>query len=354
MPYLVLCDTAMTDTCALHLSFIVESHHTPAQLLSRVPPAKAGSSAQQIMAYDQSQCRGIIYQSNAPLSNAGLKVLELAERSRDQQYHDSTEADSGPLSMPSESSRSPRRGSGAHSIPNITTTAKRRRSTQIGVLEQGGIGPDLDRARSRIEGNTLQDAGPSSNDLWSAALRLLVLSREVPPQSSTKLPAPSFATGATKAKAPIIKTLTIPGVSKPKTLKPLTPLIVEKDPNQPSNPWNTGFRKKSDSIPPTPKVIPPTPLTPKTKIEKNRPPRIEKIYRTRLPCGFSEHAWAKILGYTVDAESILSFDQQLSILHYAIDRSTLSREREALGLTVATQIWRILEATGCLTYEMDI
>ena len=380
VPYLVFSDTGMTETCALHLSFIVEGHHLPEQLLTYVPPVKSGSYTQQLVAYHESQCRGIIYRPNAALGNAGLKVLELAERRRDQQRCKASEADVESPSSPSNAAHSRRRTSAVTTGTGNTAAAKRRQSTQAGDFDHDGIEAELDRARSRIQGNTLQDAGSHSNDLWGAALRLLAVGRYISPQEGHEVQpsilaeAPSQAPTAPtvpKAKAPIVKTLSIPGVSKPKVLKPLIPLTTEKDPNQPinpwktspwnKNPWNTDFGKKGEDVPPTPSIIPPTPLSPKTEpetpkaiVEKTTILSKEDIYRARFACGFSEAIWAKILGHLIGADGILSEDQQLSVLRYAIDRNTLSKEGEALGLTFATQIWRILEATGCLTYDMDV
>ena len=355
VPYLVVCNTTMTDTCALYLSYIVEAHHTPNQLLPRVPQVKAGVLAQQIQAYDESHCRGIIYHSNQQLSNAGLKVLELAEKRRDHHRGRTDTADSESVLDLSEANKSARRASGSSSKGTVITGSKRRRSTPTGSLDLGGEGADLDRARSRIQGDTLQEAGPYANDLWKFTLRLLVLCRDVQPQNQLRP-----ASAKSLVKPPIVKTLTIPGVSKPKTLKPLTPLVAEKDPNQPLSPWNVIVSKKNEDIPPTPTIIPPTPFTPKADIEslKGTNENIQssnngKNYRSVLPCGFSEYTWAKTLAYVAGAHSILSTDQQLSVLRYAVDRSTLGKEREALGLTFATQIWRILEATGSLAYEMD-
>lgn len=358
VPYLVLCNTAMTETCALHLSFIIEGHHMPGQLLGRVPPAKAGPPAQQIMAYNESQCRGIIYHSNTQLGNAGLKVLQLAETKRDQRHHDASELDSKPLSDVSESSKSSRGAPKASVMTSNATTAKRRRSTQTGAIGDDGVATELDHARSKIQGNTLQEMGPSSNYLWRAALQLLAMGRYLLPQTSARRPTQSPTPAAPKT---IIKTLSIPSPSKPKRLQPLTPLTIDKDPNRPMNPRNTNFRKKAEAVPAITNIITPTTLnpksgreTPKIAAENKALPGAEKAYRSRLPCGFPEHAWAKILGHVVGVEGILSDDQQLSVLRYATDRRTLNKEREALGLASATQIWRVLEATGCLAYEMDV
>ena len=45
-------DTSMTESCALHLSYIIPLHPTSTQLLKRVPPAKAGPSAQRLLSYN--------------------------------------------------------------------------------------------------------------------------------------------------------------------------------------------------------------------------------------------------------------------------------------------------------------
>ena len=35
-----------------------------------------------------------------------------------------------------------------------------------------------------------------------------------------------------------------------------------------------------------------------------------------------------------------------------MDRRTLSQEKESLGKLKSAQIWKVLDATGCLAYEM--
>lgn len=383
MPYLVLCDTSMTETCALHLSYIIENHHTPRQLLTRVPPVKAGPLAQQLNSYDEElHCQGIVYRPNSRLNSTGMKVLELAERRRKIQFGDIDEANCGPFTDTKDSGKPPRRPSGTGSRPIID--AKRRLSTHKGGLDQGEEGADLDRARSRIQGNTLQEAGPLSNELWRAALRMLVLGRDIQlprEDNPPRTPAIPAAAEAPKGKGPIIKTLTIPGYVKPQPLKSLTPMkplsslkplppldpfpplqplaplmMMDKDPNQPITPWNSKLRKKSESIPFPPNTNSPrkAPECSTPAVEGKHPSQTDKVYRAQLPCGFSEDAWRRILGHCASANGTLSADQQLSILRYAMDRRTLIKESEVLGLTFATQIWRILEATGCLTYELDV
>lgn len=359
VPYLVFSDTAMTDICALHLSFLIATHHTPAQLLPHVPTAKAGIPANQILAYDEDpRCRGIIYHPNVQLGNAGLRVLELAERRRVDDVG-AIEMDDRSPERTSESSKSPRRASGSDSKSFVTVVTKRRRSTaHKGFPDREDEADDLHRARARIQGDTLQDPGPKSDELWWSALKLLALCRNIQPQIGKMIPPP-----ASRVKLPIIKTLTISGSTTSKNLAPLIPpipLMKERDPNQKLKPWNLDFRKQNGTTHPRHHIVPPTLPTRDTEAERPtsaaEPPismKAAKDYRTRLPCGFSEDAWRRIMAYRVGAMSILSDRQQFSILRWAMDRKTLVREREALGLTFATQIWRVLEGTGCLTYDMD-
>ncbi|KAF6221371.1 hypothetical protein HO133_002226 [Letharia lupina] len=354
VPYIVLSNSEMTEAGALHLSYILAIHHVPKRLLTRVPHAKAGASAQQLLSYDQSQCRGIIYLPNPLLGSAGHKVLELAEVMRDG-YLDCLADDSPEFpKTPIMSTNMLKRASGSH--PGLGAGAYDRRcrnTASTGLSDQAGqdglMGSELDRARSRIQGTTLQHAGPQSNDLWRAAFKMLSLGREIRPQTRNEpLPRPP----APKTKTPIVRTLKVPGIT-PKTLKPLTPLTLQRDPNQLITPWTTQFPKKSGCLPSTPIVIPLTPLTPRLPVVSAPLLTETAIYRTKLPCGLPEYIWRRILGLAAGAEGIMSVSQQQSVLKWAMDRKTLRQESESLGLRTSAQCWKILEATGCLAYEMD-
>ena len=379
VPYFVLRDTAMTDICALHLSYIIAHHHKPSQLLARVPPAKAGLHAQQLLEYDtQSQCQGIIYLPNATLGNTGLKVLELADTIRDMSLDGTADEDAEGLHIPRKSSTIPGRASNFHCTAPLVSSSNRRRSLTSAedILQaEKAISAqnitNLDRARSRIQGDALQEAGPLSNDLWRVALRVLCLGRDIQMQEK-KEPPP-----VPKAKAPVIKTLSVPGPRlKSLTIKPPMPLTSERDANRPVVPWGK-FSQKSSSIPQSLNISPTSsqqvtfggrekvpPVDPRNiriqpLVHTAAPSRAvslsakNKIYQTRLPCGFSEDVWRRIIGLAAGADGIMSEDQQRSMLSWAMNRKTLSKESEILGLTLASQIWRVLEGTRCLTYDMD-
>lgn len=63
-----------------------------------------------------------------------------------------------------------------------------------------------------------------------------------------------------------------------------------------------------------------------------------------------EEAWIKILGVLADPAGVLSQDQKFSIVAYAKDRSTLAQEAVSIGKPDSVQIWRVLDAMGCLSY----
>lgn len=353
----MLSNSGLTEAAALHLSYILEVHHVPERLLTRVPHAKAGAPIQQLLSYNESQCRGIIYLPNPLLSSAGHKVLELAEVMRDDYSNYALDDICEPSKTLIMSSEMLKRVSKAHSGLRGGACDRRRRNTASTELpDEAGqediMGSELDRARTRIQGNTLQDSGPKNNDLWLAAFKMLCLSRDIRPQTRNE---PRPRPPAPKPKAPIVKMLKTPALTLKKP-KIVTPLTSQRDPNQTISPWATQFPKKSGCLPSTPIGTPQAPLTPTLPVMSTPSaslPTETANYRTKLPCGLPEHIWTLILGLATGAEGIMSGSQQRRVLQWAMDRKTLRQESESLGLRASAQCWKILEATGCLAYEMD-
>ena len=98
---------------------------------------------------------------------------------------------------------------------------------------------------------------------------------------------------------------------------------------------------------PTPTLPPTTPEPPKPS-----PQECEEEDGSRLLNEFTEEIWQQIASYAIEAEGIMSKGQQISVLRWAMDRRTLSQEKESLGKLKSAQIWKVLDATGCLAYEM--
>lgn len=385
----------MTEACALHLSYVVVSHNFPEQLVARVPPAKAGPPQHQLEVYDNaSGCRGLIYLPNDKLGSAGSRVLELAELAREgilaEAYQEVTHED---LKSPTIPASALRRVSDVRPSPSFSATPGRRRSATSATgsehgarnASSGTASTELDRARSRIQGNVLRDFGAPSVDLWRASLKMLTLSRAIllsaaemirhehvkevesyqiiqsPPPAQPIRPTqllvqplwPAFQTEtADNAFPPLPSSAMRAGMAPPRHSEP-TPLKAG-NPNHPVTPRHVHRRKKS--------------VNPKAHLSGVEPfacadtnvlaPRAAKAtseqqpYRSGLPYGFSEYVWMQIISNMGGAGGIVNITQQRSILRWAMDRTTLVRERETLGKPESAQIWRLLEGIGCLAYDV--
>lgn len=125
---------------------------------------------------------------------------------------------------------------------------------------------------------------------------------------------------------------------------PLTP----KSANQAMSPRQKPRKGSVSAFQPTSAGKPESP-----KIAMAPCPSMTRIeYRSRLPCGFPEQVWSRILAYALDAQGLLSQGQQESIVRYALDKNSLRKERELLGLKEAARKWHVLEDMDCLAYEM--
>ena len=346
----------MDETSALYMSYILANHHLPDRLLARVPPAKAGSSAQQLASYDlESPCSGVVYLPNPGLGNAASKVMTLAEDARSNLL--------APTSVAAAIPQQDREG-GTTQAKATTPSHRRNRSQMTEDEARESITADLDHARSRLQGNIIEASGHTSNDLWRVALRMLPLGRMIQPRT-TKVPSPVLSSEILPVLPPVappVAPSTPSPVPKPKLQIIRTLEIPDMTPKKP-NPWGLPLapkstnqsiaqrrRKESLSTPAIPRI---------DKVSQTKPvqPRkeraaIAKEYRSRLPLGFTEETWAQILAFAVDANSLMSRGQQLSVIRYAIDRRTLSKEREALGLKDAAQKWHVLADMDCVAYEI--
>ena len=82
VPYLILNNCSMTDSGALHLSYVLAHHYYPEQLMCQLKP---GPIATQLGEYNhRTHCWGLVYVPNEGLTDAGVKLLALAEDARKQ------------------------------------------------------------------------------------------------------------------------------------------------------------------------------------------------------------------------------------------------------------------------------
>ncbi|KAL8917099.1 MAG: hypothetical protein Q9208_008138 [Pyrenodesmia sp. 3 TL-2023] len=366
IPYLILANTHLTDAGALHLSYIVSSHHHPVRLISYVPPARSSHHIQQLEFYNsRTGCQGIIYLPNHTVGTPGFKLLELCEGARFSLLDDDRPTPSPAFAQTQfRKTSTPGRISLTNSSPSTATAGARRRSGakgEHGDLTDGeAVSAELDRARSRIQGNVLRDQGVQSHDLWMTALQMLIVCRMLCPLRKEE----------PRSQPPIaheVKALTTPQFDKPEFpslpkqnakpfvgyLNPFNPPLAQKSPNMPITP-SVKSKKHSlrlKSATPSPLSIatsPTSPTSPGTSALQAKP------YRSDLPLGLSEDAWSRIMGLHLQADRFMSRNQQCNVLRWAIDRRTLGKEQESLGKPESAQIWKVLDGMGCLAYESDV
>lgn len=341
VPYLILSNTGMKEACALHLSYVIGSHNMPEKLLTRVPATKAGPHTQQLLAYDsETRCRGIVYLPNSHLGGAAMKVLELAEAVREGLCED--------LDLDDEE--------GFRDVLHKPKSAESGRKISDPASKHGNkicISVELDRARSRIQGNVLQEFGPGSNDLWRTALKMLTLCRVIHPVQEKKK-------ASIVSKRPEI----MPDVASRThrtRLSVSTPLST-RNPNQHiANPFAGQWRLDNARLVPVMAPVKPSLATPCKSLPAPpnsapcvNPPAttVSTPYRTKLPYGLPDDVWLRIMAAAAGADVILSVAQQRSVIRWAMDRNSLNKEKEFLGLKGSAQIWKVLEGMGCLAYEM--
>jgi len=363
VPYLIFGGTAMTDICALHISYVIASHNIPQHLLQHVPPAKAGLPAQQLEAYDHvAGCQGIIYHPNDCIGVAGIKVLELAELDRQGSLMEMAE---GPvyegLETPATPASATRRGSEARVPESPQKVAQRRRNTvRTGSIDESNSPSDftnsteLNRARSRIQGDSLRDLGPKSNDLWCVSLKMLAIARAMLLEPKRKQE-PNLWIETRSADIPKVQ---LSSSNSARVLTGRAPTL--SIPLAPGNPNHLMFpklpqRRKEAIVSPSLVMTPVTlPAAEKSHEHPVRPkaPKKSASYRTQLLGGLNEATWARIVSLACGGVGVVSKDQSVAVVRWAKDRGSLEREMEALGKAESAQIWRVLEGMGCLAYEM--
>ena len=380
IPYLILSDTGMDDISALHLSYIVHKHGFPEQLLPGVPPPKPGPQTQLLEAYDGVRgCRGIVYRPNEELGATGTRVLELAEHARDSSHKSMTPSyEDTPTTAVAMKDLSL---SDAGRQPTTPDTGRRRSSTGgASVCSPATRSGEIDRARSRIQGDALRDGRLTSNDLWWASLRMLKYARIILLQAApirtdwaghaSNTPIKRIAVPEPRLGANLQRVSSTPTASFSQEAFPRLPSSsssspsVTKRPLASSNPnaliasRNTTPRRDSISTSkglitfhngPLNRVraeevpLPPSPVAGQSDNDERN--------TIAFPCGFPEEVWIRILAYTAGSDDVLSSRQQRAVVEWAMDKSTLNEEMGALGKSEPQQIWKVLHGMRCLAYD---
>ena len=174
IPFVSFQNIGINDTGALWLSYILEDHHFPNQLISEINAAPATSS---VDAYRQGLVEGGIDWSGnkVSLGRNGLSLLTKTETARKQTTLSDTDSllATSPMAT-STKSLQPRRHSRA-------PVGDRRSSVRSIHTDDGGEHElsEVESMRKRIQRHIIEDRGVASVDLWNAALQIVTTSRKL-------------------------------------------------------------------------------------------------------------------------------------------------------------------------------
>jgi hypothetical protein len=174
IPYISFQNIGINDSGALWLSYILEDHHYPNQLISEINAAPATSS---VDAYRQGLVEGGIDWNGykGSLGKDGLSLLSKTETARKQTTLSDTDSllAGSPLAM-STKSLQPRRLSRA-AIGDCRSSIRSIHTDDGGEHELS----EVESMRKRIQRHIIEYRGVASIDLWKAALQIVTTSRKL-------------------------------------------------------------------------------------------------------------------------------------------------------------------------------
>lgn len=350
IPYIILSDIQMDDAGALWLSYVLENHHTPENLMDPVRPGPVSTTLQEYE--EKTTCLGLVYLPNKRLSGSGLKLLQTAELVRQGLVESDDEMespdDSSFIRSPSSNFGTPRSAS-LEFLTQATANISNRRvsisTTGSGIKRRvSGASPeksrkhaafDLTSLRKKIQRTTIEGAGQGDVVLWTTALKMNSYSRlflsNMPQQDPV----------APGASAQAIKSL------------------INKHQERTLNFRYTHERQTSRNVILEDRFARQRPSGPNKENKASRFDKWIKILEARgeyraneNPGRLPRSVWYKIILYAVDSNRIMDDRQRQKMLRYGSDIKTLALELETLGKGKSHQIWHVLDTTGCLEYEV--
>lgn len=350
IPYIILKDSGIDDAGALHLSYILEQHHLPQYLMTKL---KEGSKeAKRKEEDDAGGCFGLVVSHNSSLSSYGEKLLEYANTAR----ADLTSREVGER-VRQESSSAP--------IHATTPSSLRSRKMSFqsdgsGEQRKNGYTNNILSLRKRLQRMTIERHGIRGVKLWHAALKVLYAARVlIPPHKSENASdSPKISTNNVLDDGPSnAKPKHVPDMPINKRAPENSPLAITSDANHSLCPAIGDSECAPDESSPT-----------RTTSSREQPDRTtNKSFEVHTPMSvvkpFDRHIsnpkdlptklLVRMVVESAGAHDILSDRQVEVIVEYARDRSNLADERHNQAKGESQQVWHVLEQLDCLTYEME-
>ena len=306
IPFIILSNTGMKDISALHLSYLLTHHPLPRQILQEHSISKISPTADYWDDLERHYPTGIVYLPNKSLTSLGLKALEIAESYRGGSSPNKHITNTRRTSDVSAGSPTRVRGGYFNSNPPISVV---------------GSTNEMHRSRSKIQGTILKEEGPEQIELWSSAIKTLVLARALLLDDGPSSPILSGSSSRnccfdTSHSPHVAHATTTVIPTSPQNLSPSSYKL-----------YRTSFHGSS------------------THSESSR-------QNNNLPGKLPEYIWHRIIAYVADPNNTMSSQQLRNVIEWGRQRETLMREKEFAGKLPSVQIWRFLEGLECLTYEV--
>ncbi|GIK05897.1 hypothetical protein Aspvir_010011 [Aspergillus viridinutans] len=340
IPFLIISNTNLTSSCAVHLSSMLSMHRSPEQLLAFLPSGKGP-----ILPETAEQCKGIIWLPNDGLGLNECKLLDKAELVREYKSNDDTANDE-------------------LSEDDDQNAAQRKLQKKL----------DIEHARlaKRVCIEALKKEGVHSNDIWRVALKMMTVSRalllndrdrivEAPSEEEpssveetderveeqeTMEQSPEYVFDEYELFEPIDVGPFHPGAKHFEVNFPSLHQVQQVQQVQQTNGHDKDVqsRETKESTPPSQPA--------RSGKGKSHPSSVSRSSRKRewrfgLPFAF----WRQIIADAVGADGILSHQQQVRIMTYAADWNAVSYELTIKGAEDHQQIWKFLETVKCITYS---
>lgn len=323
--YIHLNNIGMTDLSALHLTYLLPYHQLPHILLGRVDTQSPDPTTvrEDVLYNPENFCRGVMYDIDNPeFTPLGKKILESVEKVRraggippplpqpisplnvhpgsvppsPDSFRESFRVGDSPKGYFPDTP-SPLRKDSVSIVRTVSGRSGSVVSAMSSKLDIQGHMIDIVKARTKIQGEILKSSGTLHiSQLWTATIKLLCLARTftIPPPQKPLPQSVSVRTRGPKPKCPV-------RVSLPPS------------PVSPVSPWH-----------------------------------FPKMERSELTGGLAKDLWMKILLFAADPSQVLLERQAMNIIHWAADRTTLSKEAEWAGKLTHVQMWKLLDVSFSL------
>ncbi|KAK3707909.1 hypothetical protein LTR37_011761 [Vermiconidia calcicola] len=181
LPYLTLHEVGLDDAGALWLSYVVQGHHYPNQLMDELNATNAESL---IKTYQQdTDSRGIDWTKNKTLGKEGLHLLEKTEALRRQTMLDDRTMLTGSLVEEEDGTSAAEEGHSMRRFTERRTSRASQSNKRVSICsirtDDGGEheATELENSRRRVQRHIIAHHGVHTVELWNAALKVFRASR---------------------------------------------------------------------------------------------------------------------------------------------------------------------------------